>query len=76
MDPASLLSVWGLGLLVWTLLLIGIISAGSMPKRRDRIQLQNQKLLALIAGKLGVEAREITDITSQGNYATDLSQPK
>ena len=49
-------------LLIWSIILIGIICAGVMPRRRDDIQLQNQKLLALIAESSGVDIERIRNV--------------
>lgn len=37
--------------ILWSLFLFGIIYAAVKPKRRDRIQLQNQQILSVIAGR-------------------------
>ena len=47
---------------IYSLILIAIICAGVMPKRRDKIQMQNQQLLALMAEKVGVEISRINKI--------------
>ena len=56
------LIIYGIALLVGSLVTIGIICAAVMPKRRDRIQIQQKHLLALIAEKLGVEKEEIEKV--------------
>ncbi len=58
----DLLLIYGFSLLFGTLITIGIICASVMPKRRDRIQIQQKHLLALIAEKLGVEKEEIEKV--------------
>lgn len=50
-----------IGLLVWVFILLHIISAANETKRRDQIQLQNQKLLALMAKAMGVDAEKIEE---------------
>ena len=59
-----------------TLITIGIICAATMPKRRDRIQIQQKHLLALIAVKLGVDQNEINKVMGYDkmkNYTRSLS---
>ena len=48
-----------IALLLWALILIWVISSANETKRRDKIKLQNQKLLALIAEKLGIDITQI-----------------
>ena len=48
-----------IALLLWALILIWVISSANETKRRDKIQLQNQRLLALMAEKLGVDITQI-----------------
>ena len=50
-----------IGLLIWVFILLHKISAANETKRRDQIQLQNQKLLALMAKAMGVNADEIEE---------------
>ena len=38
--------------ILWSLFLFGIMYAAVKPKRRDRIQLQNQQILSTIAGRI------------------------
>ena len=37
--------------ILWSLFLFGIMYAAVKPKRRDRIQMQNQQILSVIAGR-------------------------
>lgn len=50
-----------IGLPIWVFILMHIISAGNETKRRDHIQLQNQKLLALMAKAMGVDDDKIEE---------------
>lgn len=44
------------GLAFWAYILFEIIKAANKTTKRDKIQLQNQKILALMAEKLGVSS--------------------
>lgn len=68
--------VYGLAFIIGSLVTIGVICAAVMPKRRDRIQLQQKHLLALMAGKLGVEKEEIDKVMGYDknkNYTRSLA---
>jgi|GEM_PF-4067721 len=54
-----------IALLIWVLILSWIIAAANETKRRDKIQLQNQELLALMAEKHGVDVNQIKSITTK-----------
>lgn len=54
-----------IALLIWALILSWIIASANETKRRDKIQLQNQQLLALIAEKLGGDINQINSITAK-----------
>ena len=51
-----------IGLFIWIGILYLVIREANSTTKRDKIQLQNQKLLALIAEKLGVEKERILPI--------------
>ena len=70
------LIIYGIAFVFGSLITIGIICAAVMPKRRDRIQLQQKHLLALIAEKLGVEKEEIEKVMNYDknkNYTVSMS---
>ena len=48
-----------IAVLLWALILIWVISSANEAKRRDKIQLQYQKLLALMAEKPAVDIIQI-----------------
>ncbi len=50
------------GLIIGSLVLWGIISSATKSEQRNKILLQNQKLLALIAEKLGCDVSTINDV--------------
>lgn len=50
------------GILIWIAILYFIIRSANETTKRDKIQKQNQKLLALIAEKLGVEVSKIKEV--------------
>jgi len=54
-------------LMIWGAILYMIIRLANDTTKRDVIQMQNQKLLALIAKQLGVEGTEIEKILNFGN---------
>lgn len=51
-----------IGLIIWAGILYSIVRGANDTTKRDKIQLQNQKLLALIAEKLGVEVDKIKNV--------------
>jgi len=50
------------GLIIGSLVLWGIISSATKSEQRNKILLQNQKLLALLAEKLGCDVSTINDV--------------
>lgn len=54
-------------LMIWGAILYMIIRSANDTTKRDVIQMQNQKLLALIAKQLGVEGTEMEKILNFGN---------
>ena len=51
--------------ILWSLFLFGIMYAAVKPKRRDRIQMQNQQILSVIAGR----SIPTTDQAFTGQYS-------
>lgn len=62
METNMVFGIAAIGLLIWGFALMYIIRAANDTTKRDKIQLQNQHLLALIAEKLGVEIQEIKNV--------------
>ena len=65
MQDSNIQTLFLLGLLIGllqALLLLWIIRSANETKRRDDIQLQNQKLLALLAEQMGVDVNKINEV--------------
>lgn len=70
-ETSTVFIVGGLGIFFWSLFMILIICAGVMPKRRDKLQQQNQKILSLMAEKLGVDMKKVEKIIVDGEVYLD-----
>lgn len=62
MEDISILLFSLFGVVLGSLILWGIISSATKSTQRNKILLQNQKLLALIAEKLGCDVAMIKDV--------------
>lgn len=51
-----------IAMIVWCCIIYFLIRAANDTAKRDKIQLQNQKLLALIAEKNGVDSERIVSV--------------
>ena len=50
------------GLVIYLVILYSVIRSANDTTQRDKIQLQNQKILALIAEKIGVDVAKLNNI--------------
>ena len=62
MDDTTLIIASILGLTFYLALIYFVIRGANETTQRDKIQLQNQKILALIAEKNGVEVEKLNKI--------------
>ena len=63
MDDSSLYFLLGIaGFVIYLVIIYSIIRSANDTTGRDKIQKQNQKILALIAEKLGVDVQKLNEI--------------
>lgn len=63
MDDSALYFLLGIaGFVIYLVIIYSIIRSANDTTGRDKIQKQNQKILALIAEKLGVDVQKLNEI--------------